>query len=97
LAAEFAQFGAQRVGISTDPVDRQNEFDRQNDLGFKLLSDPDKQVASLLGAKRRGPLPNQRATYVIGQDRTLLGVVKNEKNMFVHADEALQILKSEIS
>ena len=85
------------MGISTDPVDRQNEFDRQNDLGFRLLSDPDKQVASLLGAKRRGPLPNQRAPYVIGQDRTLLGVIKNEKNMFVHADEALQILQNEIS
>ena len=96
LAAEFAELGAQRVGISTDPVDRQKEFDRQNNLGFKLLSDPDKKIASILGAKRRGPLPNQRATYVIGQGQTLLGVIKNEKNMVVHADEALQILKSQL-
>ncbi len=85
------------MGISTDPVDRQKEFDRQNSLEFKLLSDPEKHIASLLGAKRRGPLPNQRATYVIGQDRTLLGVIKNEKNMVIHADEALQILKSQNS
>ena len=84
------------MGISTDPVDRQKEFDRQNNLGFKLLSDPDKKIASILGAKRRGPLPNQRATYVIGQDQTLLGVIKNEKNMVVHADEALQVLKSQL-
>ncbi len=78
-------------------MDRQKEFDRQNSLEFKLLSDPEKHIASLLGAKRRGPLPNQRATYVIGQDRTLLGVIKNEKNMVIHADEALQILKSQNS
>ena len=78
-------------------MDRQKEFDRQNSLEFKLLSDPEKHIASLLGAKRRGPLPNQRATYVIGQDRTLLGVIKNEKNMVTHADEALQILKSQNS
>tara|TARA_B100000686_G_scaffold45463_1_gene48412 strand:- start:2606 stop:2863 length:258 start_codon:yes stop_codon:yes gene_type:complete len=81
------------VGISSDPVDRQKEFDRQNSLGFPLLSDPDKQVASLLGAKRRGPFPSQRVTYIIGQDRTLLGIVKSEKNMFVHADKALETLR----
>lgn len=81
------------MGISADPVDRQKEFDRQNTLGFKLLSDPDKEVASLLGAKRRGPFPNQRATYIIGQDRTLLGIVKSEINIFAHADKAIEILR----
>ncbi len=97
MASEFEELGAQRVGISTDPVDRQKEFDRQNTLGFTLLSDPEKKIASLLGAKRRGPFPNQRVTYVIGQDRTLLGVVKSEKNMFVHAEKALETLRSQKS
>ena len=95
MASEFAELGAERVGISSDPVDRQKEFDRQNSLGFPLLSDPDKKVASLLGAKRRGPFPSQRATYIIGQDRTILGIVKSEKNMFVHADKALETLREQ--
>jgi peroxiredoxin Q/BCP len=85
------------VGISTDPVDRQKQFDERNNLGFPLLSDPDKKVASLLGAKRRGPFPNQRATYIIGQDRTLLGIVKSEKNMYVHAEKAIETLKGKKS
>jgi|TARA_B100000902_G_scaffold23508_1_gene28298 peroxiredoxin Q/BCP len=85
------------VGISADPVGQQKEFDQKNSLGFTLLSDPEKKIASLLGAKRRGPFPNQRATYVIGQDRTLLGIVKSEKNMFVHADKALEILRNRSS
>lgn len=85
------------MGISTDPVDRQKQFDERNNLGFPLLSDPDKKVASLLGAKRRGPFPNQRATYIIGQDRTLLGIVKSEKNMYVHAEKAIETLKGKKS
>ena len=85
------------MGISTDPVDRQKQFDERNNLGFPLLSDPDKKVASLLGAKRRGPFPNQRATYIIGQDRTLLGIVKSETNMFVHAEKAIETLRGKKS
>ena len=85
------------MGISADPVGQQKEFDQKNSLGFTLLSDPEKKIASLLDAKRRGPFPNQRATYVIGQDRTLLGIVKSEKNMFVHADKALEILRNRSS
>jgi|TARA_B110000438_G_scaffold294750_1_gene336640 thioredoxin-dependent peroxiredoxin len=81
------------VGISTDPVDRQKEFDERNNLGFPLLSDPDKKVATALGAKRRGPLSNRRISYVIDTDRTLLGIVKSETNMLTHADNALAILR----
>ena len=80
------------MGISADPVDRQMEFDEKNGLGFPLLSDPDRKIASLFGAKRFGPVPNKRATYVIDTDRTLLAEIKSETNMLTHADKALQAL-----
>ncbi|HVM40780.1 MAG TPA: redoxin domain-containing protein, partial [Acidimicrobiia bacterium] len=63
-------------------------------LGFPLLSDRSRQVASAFGVKRWGPLPNKRATFVIDTDRRLLDVVVSETNMDAHADQALATLKA---
>lgn len=94
LAAEFAQVGAQRVGISADTVDRQAAFDSKHDLGYPLLSDPDRKVASTFGVKRPGPIFNKRATFVIDTDRKVLASIASEMNMDQHADEALKVLRS---
>ena len=80
------------MGISADPVDRQKRFDELNDLGFPLLSDPDRKIAAQFGVKRFGPIPSKRATFVIDTDRTLLATVTSEANMHKHADEALAAL-----
>ncbi|MBU6216365.1 MAG: peroxiredoxin [Acidobacteria bacterium] len=93
LAGEFAEVGAQRVGISTDGVDRQSAFDEKHALGYPLLSDPGRTVARLFGVKRPGPLMNKRATFVIGTDRRILAAISSETNMDVHADEALDVLR----
>ena len=74
-------------------MDRQKAFDEKNDLGFPLLSDPDRSVAKLFGVKRIGPRPSKRATFVVGQDRRVLGVIQSELDMTGHADKALKILK----
>ena len=94
LAGEFAELGAQRVGISADAVDRQAAFDAENDLGYPLLSDADKAVAAAFGVKRPGPIFNKRATFVIGTDATVLAAISSEMNMDVHADEALAVLRT---
>ena len=93
LESEFSELGAQPVGISMDQVQKQKEFDDKHQLGFPLLSDPDQTIASMLGAKRKGPFGNKRITYVIGSDRTIIEVIKSETNMNVHADTALDVLK----
>ena len=82
------------MGISADPVDRQKEFDDKNDLGFPLLSDPDRTVARAFGVKRLGPLPSKRATFVIDTDRRVLAVIRSETNMLAHADDALDVLRA---
>lgn len=94
LAGEFAAVGAQRVGISADKVDKQAAFDQKHSLGYPLLSDPDRKVASAFGVKRPGPIFNKRATFVIGTDRRVLAAISSETNMDVHADEALDVLRS---
>ena len=96
LAGEFSEVGAQRVGISADGVDRQARFDAKHDLGYPLLSDPDRVVARQFGVKRPGPLMNRRATFVIGTDRRVLAAFASEMNMDVHADKALEVLRSQM-
>ena len=80
------------MGVSADPVDRQKQFDEENELGFPLLSDADKSVAALFGVKRFGPMPSKRATFVIGQDKRLVAAISSETNMNKHADDALAAL-----
>jgi peroxiredoxin Q/BCP len=94
LAAEFAEVGAQRVGISRDAVERQKEFADKHDFGYPLLSDGDGAVAEAFGVKRKlGPLPVKRHTFVIDTDRTVIEVIKSEFAMNAHADKALTALR----
>ena len=94
LAAEFAEVGATRLGISADEVDKQRKFVDAHDFDFRLLSDTDKAVAKAFGVKRPGPLVNKRSTFVIDSDRRVLAVVSSEINMNKHADEALEVLRA---
>lgn len=95
LAAEFAAVGARPVGISGDAVDRQREFADRHTLGMTLLSDPDGAVRDRFGVKRGFSLaPTKRVTFVIGEDREVLEVVRSEVRMNSHADRALAALRA---
>lgn len=96
LAAEFTAAGAQRVGISADPVSKQKEFSDLHGFDYPLLADTEGTVADGFGVKRSGLLAKltkvKRATFVIGQDGTILDAITSETKMDVHADEALKVL-----
>lgn len=100
LDAEFARAGAQRVGISRDPVAKQLAFAQKHRLSYPLLSDGDGAVAAAYGVLRLGGLggllgkllPVQRTTFVIGSDGRVVQVVHSETSMSRHADEALAAL-----
>ncbi|WP_436499396.1 peroxiredoxin [Actinokineospora sp. HUAS TT18] len=97
LAAEFGEVGAQRIGISSDGVDKQAEFASINSFDFPLLSDPEGAVASQFGVRRKigiGPLLTKRMTFVIDTDFKVLEVIKSELRMAVHADKALAALRA---
>ncbi|KUN27993.1 peroxiredoxin [Streptomyces corchorusii] len=95
LAAEFAAVGARPVGISGDPVDKQQEFAGRHRLGMPLLSDADGTVRERFGVKRGFSLaPTKRVTFVIAEDRTVLEVVRSELRMNTHADRALAALRA---
>ncbi len=63
LSDEFARVGAQRVGISTDTVDKQAHFALQRSFDYPLLSDADGVVSELFGV-RRGRLAKLRRSVV---------------------------------
>lgn len=96
LAAEFAAVGANRVGISADPVEKQAKFADARQFDFPLLSDTEGAVATQFGVKRGllGKLmPVKRTTFVIDTDRTVLDVIASEISMDSHADKALEVLR----
>jgi len=94
LAVEFKEVGAQRLGISTDPVAKQREFSEMHGLDYPLLSDESGEVAAAFGVRRRLVTPVKRTTFVIDSDRNVLEVVASELNMDVHADRALAALRA---
>ncbi|WIM90027.1 peroxiredoxin [Candidatus Mycobacterium wuenschmannii] len=63
LSDEFARVGAQRVGISTDSVDKQAHFAQQRSFDYPLLSDTDGVVSELFGV-HRGRLARLRNSVV---------------------------------
>jgi len=97
LGKEFAEVGASRVGISTDPIAKQAKFSDDHHFDFPVLSDADGAVASTFGVKR-GLLgkfmPVKRATFVIDTDRKVVDVISSEVNMNTHADKALEVLRA---
>ena len=96
LASEFAAVGANRVGISADPVEKQAKFSDTQRFDYPLLSDADGAVATQFGVKRGllGKLmPVKRTTFVIDTDRTVLDVIASEISMDTHADKALEVLR----
>ena len=95
LASEFKALGAQRIGISMDSVEKQSEFAQKNQLDYPLLADVGGHVAKQFGVKRSLDfLKVKRSTFVIGRDRKIVDIVNSEINMNVHAQRALDALKT---
>ena len=94
LAGEFADVGAQRVGISLDAVEKQKQFSDKHDFDYPFLADTDGAGDKQFGVKRAvGLLKVKRNTFVIGADQRLVAEISSELNMDKHADEALAILR----
>jgi thioredoxin-dependent peroxiredoxin len=93
LAAEFAEVGATRVGVSRDGIETQARFADEHGFDYPLLSDADGAMAKAFGAKRPGPLVSKRQTFVLDRDLTLVARISSETDMERHADDALRALR----
>jgi len=62
---DYQATGAEVVGISSDSVESHKKFAEHHDLPLRLLSDPDRSVASLYGAISLIPGRVARSVFVI--------------------------------
>lgn len=77
--------------MSPDSPDSHRRFIQRNQLPFSLLSDTDGKVASDYRVKRRW-LGNQRVTYLIGQNRSILKVFHHELDIPRHIKDVQDAL-----
>lgn len=92
VSQELAAFGARPIGVSSDDPETLVSFDKTNRLGYQLISDADGAIAKIFGAKRLGMPFARRMTFVIAEDGRVLEMIRNEFDMDVHADRALEVL-----
>ncbi len=77
---ELRERGWEVVGISTDPLERHEEFRDKYDLNFPLLSDSDHEVAERYGVWREQTNFGRtyedivRSTFLIDEDGTIVDV-----------------------
>ncbi|MBM4576000.1 redoxin domain-containing protein, partial [Rhodococcus hoagii] len=85
------------AGISRDAVEKQASFARAQEFDYPLLADVDGTVAQQFGV-RRGLLgritPSNAARSSSTTDRTVLEVISSELRANLHADRALEFLRS---
>ena len=72
---QYQETGAEVVGISTDSVESHRKFAEHHSLPLRLLSDPDRRVAEVYGAKSWLPGRAARSVVVIDAD----GIVRHNK------------------
>ncbi len=65
---DYAATGAEVVGISTDSTESHKRFAERHSLPLRLLSDPDRRVAGMFGAKSWLPGRAARSVVVIDAD-----------------------------
>jgi thioredoxin-dependent peroxiredoxin len=64
------------IGINQDSEESHRNFSEKNQLPFKLLSDPGKNVCSLYGAKGALGMYTKRITYLIGLDGRIEEIIE---------------------
>lgn len=64
------------IGINQDSEESHRKFSEQNQIQFKLLSDPGKKVSSLYDAKGALGIYTKRITYLIGLDGKIEEIIE---------------------
>lgn len=85
---EFEEQGLVVLGISTDSVEELEAFAQKYGLPFRLLADPEGEVARTYDSLAPGKKTAERNTYVIDEEGKIAAVYKNVSPE-AHAEEIL--------
>ena len=94
---DYTATGAEVVGISSDSVESHRKFAENHDLPLRLLSDADRKVAGLYGARSFIPGKVARSVFVIDAEGILrysdvrpLGLFKPKDDKTIDAIKSAQ-------
>jgi thioredoxin-dependent peroxiredoxin len=96
--SDLAKAHAVVLGVSTDPLDKHEEFQEKYHLNFPLLSDETADVAKMYGVWKEKNLYGRRTwgiartTYLIGADGRIKKIYKKVDTKR-HAEQILEDLK----
>jgi peroxiredoxin Q/BCP len=90
---DFADVGAEVIGVSSDSPDKHAAFAGQHSLPFTLLSDQGGKVRRLYGVPATLGLIPGRVTYVIDRQGTVRHVFNSMTDIGGHVNEALEVVK----
>ncbi len=88
----FKQYGVSVIGISNGSVESHKKFQKDDNLDFELLSDPDETVIKEFGVK--GGLFNQRVTFVIDISGKVVFKTESSTDGKKHVREALAYVRA---
>ena len=94
---DYAATGAEVVGVSTNSVESHKRFAEHHELPLRLLSDLDRKVADLYGAKSLIPGKVARSVFVIDADGVIrhrdvrpIGLIRPKDDDIIRAIRAAQ-------
>jgi thioredoxin-dependent peroxiredoxin len=91
--SELAQFGANVVGVSGDDAESHRRFAEAHQVPFSLLADPERRIIKAYGATWLfGRI--RRVTYVIDEQRRILGAFQHELSAAKHLTDVKRVLGS---
>ena len=91
---ELAKEGVNVVGVSGDDAASHGEFAKKHNVGFPLLSDPDRKIQKAYEARQVLGLFPKRVTYLIDRNKKIRGVFHHELSAQKHLDDVRNALKT---
>jgi peroxiredoxin Q/BCP len=93
VAKAFEEQGVQVFGVSLDSVADQKRFHREQELNFRLLSDPDGSAATKLGVLPEDARWTKRVTFVIDGEG-VVRAIDDAVRVATHGEDLVALLES---
>ncbi|HZS41851.1 MAG TPA: peroxiredoxin [Polyangia bacterium] len=91
---DFADAGAELIGISSDSVESHQSFAGKHQLPMTLLSDAGGEVRKRYGIRSTFGLLPGRATFIVDKQGVVRHVFESQLRVKRHVQESLEVLRT---